>query len=94
MAGAAACFCERLEPDETGPDQARVGPELGGNDADEVAPGRQRLLRDDFPGRLEQQLARLPEATADDDELGIEDVDEAPDPGAEAASELSHLCQR
>ena len=47
------------------------------------APGASAFACDDLPGRLEQELAGLAEAAADHDELGLEDVDEGRDPGAE-----------
>src|SRR6476659_7980266 len=63
------------------PEVAR-GPEARGDDPYLVARRHQRALRDDGPGRLEQEVAGRDETAADRDDLGVEDVDEAghPDP--------------
>ena len=65
---------QRLEGDEAGSDQPGRASELGQHDG-HVVPGRwKRSLGDDLPRRLEQELAGLREAPADDDHLRVEDV--------------------
>ena len=75
-------------------DQPRLGAELGVDDPHLVARGREGPLGDDLPRGVEQELARLGEAAADDDELGVEDVDEVGDPDAEVEADvLEHVAR-
>src|SRR5438876_7359183 len=48
----------------------------------------QRLLRHHLACRLQEQVPGRAEAAPDDDNLGIEDVDKAPDPGAQPPADL------
>ncbi len=57
--------------------------ELRLDDPDRVTARLEPFARDDLAGRVEQELAGRAEAAAHDDELGLEDVDEGRDPGAE-----------
>ncbi len=82
---------ERGEADEAGPDQARGGPELRRHDPDAVVRRLDRLTTSDLPRRVEEHVAgRCAEATADDDDFGVEDVDERADCRPEQAP---HSCE-
>ena len=76
---------ERLERDQARADHAGLGAELGLDDLDTAsrpASSASRRATSSAAGR--GQLARgRAEAAADDDQLGVEDVDEGADPGAE-----------
>ena len=84
----------RLEGDQAGADQPRLGAELGRDDADDVTPRVERLGCDDRTGRTEEQLARAPEAAADDDHLRDEDVDERDHARTEVASDAGERLDR
>jgi hypothetical protein len=95
LAGAAVCNFQGLEADEPCADEAGVRPEERGDDADEIAPGWQSVLRQDLQRRLEKEVARLAETASEDDELRVEDVDEGaearPEPPADLANGLERL---
>ena len=82
---------ERLEGDQPRADHAGLLAELGRDDANPIAPGRQRVAAHRLLRRLEQKVERVAEAAADDDHLGVEHVDEAGHAGAELSP---HLGQR
>ena len=75
--------------DERGAHEARLGPELRRHDAERRVRGCERLAAGGVLGRREHELAgRLPEAAADEDDLGIEEVRERADRCAEERADL------
>ena len=83
---------QRLEADEPSADQARLDTEQSRDDPDLVPRRRERALRHDPPGRLEEEVAGTREAAADHDELRIEDVHEASNAHAEVEADvIEHL---
>src|SRR5919202_6874129 len=77
---------DRAERAEAGTDHAGCRPELRADEANAFARRRQRLTPHRRLGRAKQERPRGCESTADDDDIGPEDVDEAPDAGAEATT--------
>src|SRR5215212_2935574 len=78
---------ERVEADEPRADQPRGRAELSAHDAQAFAGAGKALTRDDLARGIENEVAGGREATADDDEIRIEDVHEAPDARAETAAD-------
>ena len=86
---------ERLERDEPGPDQAGFVAELGLDDPQRLVGGLDRLGAGGDSRGLEHEVSgRGTEATSDDDDIRIEDVDERPDRGTEQPADLTERPHR
>src|SRR6185503_11339560 len=79
---------QRLEADEAGTDEARLDTEQSRDDLDLVPRRRESALRNDPPGRLEEEVAGARKAAADHDELRVEDVDQTRNADAEVEADV------
>lgn len=77
---------ERLETDQGRADHAGVLAELGRKNPHDVASGRHGVPGDDLPHRIDQEVERLAEAAADDDQLRVQEADERGDARAQPAA--------